>query len=74
MSGIIIRNIGVDGQLPTLFFYFSLLAGPTAFLALAMYIAKRRHVFIDYFGTVYLSGFAIVLLGLTLTDWIELDS
>ena len=74
MTGFIIRNIGVDGQLPTLFFYFVLLAGPAAFLTLAMLIAKRRHIFIDCFGTVYLSGYAIVLLGLTITGLIELDS
>ena len=68
LTGIIIANIGDDGRLPTLFFYFFLLAVPAAFLTLAMLLAKKKIVFVDCFGTVYMSGFAIAALGLTLTD------
>ena len=73
LTGVIIRNIGVDGKIPTLFFYFSLLAGPSAFLTLAMMIARKKHVFIDCFGTVYMSGYAITVLGLTVTNWTDID-
>lgn len=40
---------------------------------MAMLIAKKRNSFVDYFGMVYMSGYGFVLLGLTLTDWIEID-
>ena len=73
LTAIIIRNIGVDGKLPSLFFQFFLLFVPTACLALNMFIAKRKIIYADCFGTVYMSGCAIVLLGLVITDWIKID-
>ena len=51
-----------------------MLAVPTAFLGLAMWLSKRCIRLVDFYGLFYLMGFVIVLLAVNLCGLFDIDA